>query len=328
MLRVGVAGLIHGHVWGLIDGWSAVEGAKLVAVADATPLLEKAKDRFERTYTSSFEMLEKEELDVLVVTDDNVQSSKIAIAALKKGIPCLVEKPMASTAADAEAMIAASKESGALLMINWPFAWWPTLHELKKQVDAGAIGKPFHLHFRFGHRGPKEIGCDEYFVGWLYDEARNGGGAIADFGGYGAVLCSWYFGLPETVYAVRGNYTKDYEVSDDHAVIVMKYPKMDVVIEPTWATLGFPSGPNPVIFGKDGALGVLGQELEHVVGREITKLTPEPLPITNACVYFAELLENKGKPFGVLDPEVAANACRIMDAALKSTRTGAAEKVV
>lgn len=321
-VRVGVAGLTHGHVWGLINSWKGVEGARLVAVADATPLLEKAKGDFERSYGDWREMLEKEELDALVVTSDNVESSEIAVQALKKGIPCLVEKAMAANAADADRMLAAMRESGKTLMINWPLAWNAWLWELQRQVESGAVGPVFHLRFRNGHHGPKEIGCDEWFVGWLYDESKNGGGAIADFGSYGAVFARWVLGMPETVYCVRGNYTKDYEVSDDHATLLLKYPKASAFLEGTWATKGWDSGPNPVLHGKDGTLSVQGGELINS-GESVP--VPE-MAIRNPAEYFLECVREGRQPEGILNPEIAADACRILDAAIKSSASGCAER--
>jgi predicted dehydrogenase len=94
MPKIAVAGLTHGHVWGIIDRFAEVDGAELVAVSDRTPLLENARSRFTTAYTEWTEMLEKEEIDVLVATSDNVESTEIAIAALSKGIPVFVEKAM------------------------------------------------------------------------------------------------------------------------------------------------------------------------------------------------------------------------------------------
>ncbi len=326
-IKVGVAGLIHGHVWGLINAWKNVDGAVLTAVADTTPLLEKAKPDFQRSYTDWKEMLDKEELDALVVTSDNVESAEIAVQALGKGIPCLVEKAMAANAADADRMLAAQKASGKLLMINWPIALGAPLWSLKSAVDAGQIGKAFHMKFRIGHGGPKEIGCDEYFVGWLYDEKRNGGGAIADFGCYGAAVALWVLGMPESVYCVRGNYTKDYDVCDDHAMIVLKYPKADAVLEGTWATNAFEQGGNPVVFGSEGTLSVEGNALAfYKSGQQRAELEVAPLPLTNPAQYFMDCLRNGKQPGGILNPTLAANACRILDAAIKSSASGKAEK--
>lgn len=325
-VRVGVAGLTHGHVWGLINAWKKVPGAKLVAVADPTPLLDNAKADFERSYSDWQEMLESEEFDALLVCSNNRESTEITIAALGKGIPCLVEKAMAADAADADRMLAAQKASGKTLMINWPLAWNPWLYEIKNQLDAGAIGHPFHMRFSIGHSGPKEIGCDEYFVGWLYDETLNGGGAIADFGSYGAVLSRFLFGMPETVYCVRGNFTKDYDVCDDHAVIVLKYPKMSIVLEGTWATAAGDSGGNPVVFGKSGTLGVYGSQLKKLAPRtEAQEIESPALAESNPAAYFLACVNEGTTPEGIRNPELAADACRILDAAIKSSKSGCSE---
>ncbi len=325
VIRVGVAGLTHGHVWGLIDAWKKVPGARLVAVADETPLLENAMLDFDKSYESWREMLANEQFDALLVTSNNVESTEIVVEAMKLGIPCLVEKAMAANAADADRMLAAQKESGKTLMINWPMAWNPWVYDVKSQIDSGAIGQAFHMRFRNGHSGPKEIGCDEYFVGWLYDEKLNGGGAIADFGSYGAVLARYYFGMPDSVYCVRGNYTKDYDVCDDHALITLKYPKMSVSLEGTWATAAFDQSANPVVHGKSGTLAVYaGQVKKHLPGVEAEEIAATPLEVSNPAIYFMECVKNGTTPEGIRNPEIAADACRILDAAIKSSATGCA----
>ncbi|MEZ0327175.1 MAG: Gfo/Idh/MocA family protein [Fimbriimonas sp.] len=326
-VRLGVAGLTHGHVWGLMDAWAKTPGVRLVAVADATPLLDKSVEHFEHAYTSWQNMLESHEFDALLVTSDNVESSEIAVQALKKGIPCMVEKAMAANAEDADRMLAAAKETGAKLMINWPLAWSAWVPELKKQIDADAIGHVFHFRFRNGHFGPKEIGCDEYFVGWLYDEKKNGGGAIADFGSYGAVLARYLFGMPETVYCVRHNTTKDYYVCDDHAVLVLKYPKRDVFLEGTWATRAWEEGANPVAYGKDGTLAVYGQEMKHHGPAGATVINVPDLPTKNPAEYFLTCIREGKEPEGILNADLCADACRILDAAIKSSASGCAEKL-
>jgi predicted dehydrogenase len=325
-VKFGVAGLTHGHVWGLMDAWAKTPGVRLVAIADETPLLDKVTLDFENRYTNWREMLEKHDFDALLVTSDNVESAEIAVQALKKGIPCMVEKAMAANAKDADRMLAAAKESGAKLMINWPLAWSAWLPELKNQIDKGAVGHVFHLRFRNGHFGPKEIGCDQWFVGWLYDEAKNGGGAIADFGSYGAVLARYLFGMPETVYCIRHNTTKDYEVSDDHAVLLLKYPKRDVFLEGTWATRAWDTGPNPVAYGKEGTLAVYGSSLKLHGPQETTEIEIPELPTKNPAEYFLNCIRDGREAEGITNPEVAADACRILDAGIRSSASGCAEK--
>ena len=317
--------MTHGHVWGLIESFRKLEGAEMVCVADPTPLLDRATG-FEKKQSDWRKMLDEEQLDALVVTSNNVESSEIAVTALNRGIPCLVEKAMAANAGDADRMLAAMRASQKTLMINWPLAWSPWLHEVKKLLNANAIGQVFNIQYRNGHYGPKEIGCDEWFVGWLYDERLNGGGAIADFCSYGAVLCRWLLGMPESVYSIRQNYTKDEPVPDDYASVILRYPTMQAHLEGTWAHRGDDHAANPRIYGKDGTISVMSNFVyRSTVGREEGRTAP-PLEVSSPAVYFWNCVQSGRTPEGILNPEIAADACRILDAAKRSNESGCAEK--
>ncbi|MHB8637971.1 MAG: Gfo/Idh/MocA family protein [Fimbriimonadaceae bacterium] len=324
-VRIGVAGLTHGHVWGLIDAFKLHPDVTLVAVAEADPIRERATPDLATPYADWERMLDVEPLDGLIVTSDNKTSSAIAVAALSAGIPCLVEKAMARNAADADKMLSAARHSGKALMINWPLAWNPWLHDLKRRIDGGDIGHVFHTKFRNGHSGPKEIGCGPEFYNWLYDEELNGGGAIADFCSYGAVLCRWFYGMPESVYCIRGNFTKEYSTPDDHAVCVLRYPKASAIVEGTWATKGFDASGNPVIHGSDGTLSVFGGKVHINQGRDEAIVEPPKVSPADPASYFVECIRGSRVPEGILDPTIAADACRIIDAAKRSNVSGCAE---
>lgn len=324
-LKFGVAGLAHGHVFGLIDQLEKEPRAAAAALADNCGLLSEFAGRFHSSYEDWKEMLAKESLDGLIVTDNNLASAEIAAAALEKGIPCLVEKPMAESYPSAKKMLEASKKSGAKLMINWPFQWDIGLHEAKRQLDLGTLGETVHMRFRNGHRGPKDIGCGPAFYGWLYDEKLNGGGAIADFGCYGAVLSVWYFGLPEAVFAIRGKYTKD--VPDDHSLIVLKYEKTDVVLEATWATGAWDKAGNPSIHGTHGSLAVFGKTVElNLLDRNQTIELKGS--VGSAVSFFIDVLEGKAEVTGMIDPAVACAASRVIDTAKLSAQTGRLEPLI
>jgi predicted dehydrogenase len=325
-LRLGIAGLTHGHVGGLANAFRQHSGFEPVAVADSAGLLESFEG-YPAKYADWKEMLDKENLEALVVTSDNVESVEIAVEALKRGIPCLIEKPMAANAKDADRLLEAQRSSGAALFINWPLLWSPWVYDFKSRIDAGEIGHVFNFRFRIGHHGPKEIGCGPEFVSWLYDEKLNGGGAIADFGSYGCAASRYLFGMPDSVYCVRGNFTKDYDVIDDYATIVLKYPKGDAVLEATWATFGFDSGPNAVAHGAKGTLAAFGKEVEKsAAGQDRSRTEPTDLPAAGPAEAFLNCIQTGVKPFGFADPQIAADACRILDAAIRSSASGCAEK--
>jgi predicted dehydrogenase len=324
--RIGFAGLTHGHVWGLIEQFKSTPGVVMAAVADEdSHLTDRVQGRFETTYQAWIEMLDKERLDGIVVATDNKMGADVAVEALRRGIPCFVEKPMASSVADADRMLDAHEVSGAVLLVNWPIAWRPQYREIAKRIAAGEIGPVFHAKFRIGHHGPKEIGCDPEFYEWLYDEQKNGGGAIADFCGYGAVIFRWIMGMPDSVFGIRGNFTKDYPVPDDHAICVLKYPKGSAIAEGTWATYGFDPSGNPVFHGPHGTLSAFGDEVVLNKGSEKTILKPEALPESNPAAYFIDRVRTGQTPEGILNPRLSADSVRIIDAAKRSAVSGCAE---
>jgi hypothetical protein len=133
--------------------------------------------------------------------------------------------------------------------------------------------------------------------------------------------------MPETVYCVRHNATKDYDISDDHAIITLRYPKLTVVLEGTWATNGMDSGPNPVIHGKDGTFAIKDGKIEHTTGwgnRET--IEPAEMPIRHPAKYFLNCIATGTEPEGVMNMDISADACRILDAAKRSSDSGCAEK--
>jgi predicted dehydrogenase len=91
--------------------------------------------------------------------------------------------------------------------------------------------------FRHGHKGPRELGCSEEFLAWLTDPDQNGGGAIVDFGCYGAVLATWLMDGQRPTRVIASATTlkpKIYPKVDDDATIVLSYPNATAVIQASW----------------------------------------------------------------------------------------------
>jgi hypothetical protein len=88
-----------------------------------------------------------------------------------------------------------------------------------------------------GHRGPKEIGVEPEFLSWLTDPVRNGGGALTDFGCYGANLMTFLMEgeVPLAVTAVtRQVKPAIYPRVDDEATIVLTYPRAQAILQASW----------------------------------------------------------------------------------------------
>ena len=177
-LRVGIAGLVHDHVWGLLPQWEAVADADLVAIAEPNSelhgkvTLTRGQPRF---FLEWREMLEQAQLDILQITTENDAALPIVEAAAGLGIAIMLEKPLAASLEDAERIYAVARAADVPLMVNWFTMWDPAIQTTLDIAKRGDIGRPNYFRFRIGHAGPREIGCTPEFYSWLYDRKRNGG---------------------------------------------------------------------------------------------------------------------------------------------------------
>ena len=88
----------------------------------------------------------------------------------------------------------------------------------------GVVGEPVQVSHRGGHVGPREYGCSPQFCDWLYDAHQNGGGALVDYCGYGALLTLSLLGRPPVVTAVAAHLRKEGLAAEDNAIVILKYP--------------------------------------------------------------------------------------------------------
>src|SRR5919198_2195277 len=256
-LNVGVLGLSHDHVWGNLAALHAGERGRLLAVGEPEAAL---RDRLRTQYGGvavhdSFEaVLERPDLDAVFVFSDNRTSAELGVRALERRVPVMIEKPMAADLAGARALRAAARNAGVVLMVNWPTAWRPALRHGLTLAREGVVGAPIQLSHRGGHAGPREFGCSPQFCEWLYDPRRNGGGALVDYCGYGALLCRLVLGRPQSVTAVTPPPRKPDLVSEDNAVVVLSYPDALGLLEASWTQIGGEPAFAMIVYGERGTL--------------------------------------------------------------------------
>src|SRR5690349_14609054 len=256
-LNVGVLGLSHDHVWGNLAALSAGERGRLVAVAEPDGAL---RERLRAEYGGvvvheSFDaLLERRDLDAVLVFADNRTSAELGVRALGHGLPVMLEKPMAADLPGARALLAAARRAGVVLMLNWPTAWRAALRHGLTLARDGAVGAPVQVSHRGGHAGPREFGCSPQFCEWLYDPRRNGGGALVDYCGYGAVLCRQLLGRPDAVTAVTPPPRKPGLEAEDNAIVVLSYPHALGLLEASWTQIGGEPAFAMIVYGERGTL--------------------------------------------------------------------------
>ncbi len=242
-LRVGIVGLVHGHVEGLLQQARERDDLEIVGIFEPNrALFDRLAQKYKldaKLYYSSLEkMLDSAKPEAVSVMTSIKDHLPTVAACAPRGVHLLVEKPLAFSNADAEQMNQLAQQYGVLVLTNYETSWYASLREAKRQVEAGELGSIRKMIFRHGHKGPREIGCSEEFLQWLTDPEQNGGGAIVDFGCYGAALATWLMHgeRPTNVTATATTLkpTK-YPHVDDDATIVMTYPNATAILQASWA---------------------------------------------------------------------------------------------
>ena len=333
-LRLGIAGLTHSHVHGIL-GRKGADDVRIVGIAEANrELAERYAKRYgldpALLFASIEEMLDRAKPEAVAAFGPTTDHRAVVEACAPRGVHVMVEKPLAFDVREALAMQALVEKHRVHLLTNFETTWYPSVHAVWALVQEGAIGEIRKVLVSDGHRGPKEIGVDPEFLEWLTDPDRNGGGALTDFGCYGANLMTWLVGgdAPLTVTAVTQQVKPTiYPRVDDEATIVLTYPRAQAILQASW---------NWPVSRKDmevhGARGyVLAPDRRTIrLRRDEPKgeeaLSPDALPAPghDPFAYLAAVVRGS---IAVEPADLSALAnnvtvARILDAARESARTG------
>jgi predicted dehydrogenase len=119
------------------------------------------------------------DVDAVDICTPNRLHHDVAVAAARAGKHVLVEKPMACTVSDADAMIAAAETAGVVLMPAHNVRFAKPFWAARLAVADGLVGDVVGVRSAFGHGGPKGWAPDST---WFFEPAESGGGALIDLG--------------------------------------------------------------------------------------------------------------------------------------------------
>jgi len=241
-LRLAVAGLSHGHVWEVISRLDRGD-FEVVGIAEKDTALWnnetlRAKVDKSRFFSELDEMLDSTKPEAVIVYESIYEHLRVVEACAPRGIHVMVEKPLATTTAQAKRIAWLAREHGIMVLTNYETTWYAANHRAYELIrKENAIGRITRINVHDGHEGPVEIGCAPEFLRWLTDPVLNGGGAVMDFGCYGANLSTWLMGgrKPVSVSATLLHLKPHiYAKVDDEATITLEYPDATVVIMASW----------------------------------------------------------------------------------------------
>ncbi len=249
-LRVGIIGC------GLIGRKRAKAlGARgeLVACADidSARAAQLADQSNADVYTDWRGLVERKDIDVLVIATLHDSLAEIAQAAVTSGKHVLVEKPAARNPAELRPVLDAAKTIGAKVHVGFNHRYHRALQKAKSLIEAGSIGELMFIRARYGHGG--RLGYDRE---WRSDPKVSGGGELIDQGPHLIDLSRWFLGDFVEVNGYAHTYYWDMPV-DDNAFMTLKTPSKQVAFLQVscseWKNLF-----SMEIYGKTGKLDISG----------------------------------------------------------------------
>jgi predicted dehydrogenase len=339
-VRIAVAGLSHGHA-PLILGRKDRGDVRVVGIYEPN---REVAERYAKRYglmssiffTDLKKMLDEVKPEAVAAFGTTFDHLAVVQACAPRGIHVMVEKPLAANLQHALQIEALAKKHRIHVLTNYETTWYASNQAVYDYAHKEkALGPLRKIVVHDGHQGPQEINVPPEFLKWLIDPVLNGGGALMDFGCYGANLATWLMEgeEPLTVTAVTQQFKPEiYGKVEDEATIVLAYCNAQVIIQASW---NWPTNRKDMeVYGRDGyahAVDARNVRLRKPGDGQETSLTLErrKAPLDDPFAYFAAVLQGEIQ-VGQTDLSSLTNnitVMRILDAATRSAATGETVKL-
>jgi predicted dehydrogenase len=331
-LRVALAGLAHGHAFGFFDQFQKRSDLQVVGIAEADGQL---VSQFEKKYglaanlfySDLEEMLKKIHPQAILAYTNTYDHRRVVEICARHGVPVMMEKPLAVSLEDARAIEKAAHAGNIQVLVNYETTWYRSNQAAYDLVHEKALGEIRKIVVHDGHRGPKEINVGPEFLAWLTDPKLNGGGALFDFGCYGADLATWLMDgrRPDSVTAVTQHIKPEvYPRVDDEATIILTYPNAQAIVQASW---NWPfSRKDMEVYGRKGYAITVGRDAVRVRLPEKEEISENAKPLDkmkeDSVSYLRAVLLEGLKPEGQSSLETNVIVTEILDAARQSAARG------
>jgi len=252
-IRVGIIGCGGIARFAHAPNYRKISDVEIVACADidanaARSMAEEFK--IPKHYVDYNEMLEKEEIDAVSVCTPNMFHKDPAVAAMKKGVHVLTEKPMAGSLKDAIEMYEASKKTGRILIVGFQTRFRPDLNILRSLVGSGELGEIYYARALALRRWGIPPGKT------FMSRKLSGTGPLFDIGCYAVDFAMYVTNFPRPKSAFGVEYSKfgrrpemaekgcwgktwnpkDFEVEDNAFALVRFEKDFAMLLETSWAS--------------------------------------------------------------------------------------------
>jgi predicted dehydrogenase len=215
---IGCGKVAHLHAKAIAN----LPNATLAAVWSRTP---ETAEKFAATYgakscTDIASMVKDNSIDLVIVCNPHPFHRDVTIQAARAGASVLVEKPLASTLEDSDAMIAACRESGVKLGVVSQRRFYAPVQRIRKAIDEGKLGTPaFGTINMLGWRDEAYYNADPWRGTWDME----GGGVLVNQAPHQLDILIWLMGEIEEVYGQWRNLNHPYIEVEDTALAIVKF---------------------------------------------------------------------------------------------------------
>jgi predicted dehydrogenase len=216
LVGCGKVAQIHAATLGRLDE------AELVAVCDADPTrAESFARRFGgRPFADVPALLRETRPEAVLVCTPHPLHAAPAVLAARAGAHVLVEKPMAATLADCDAMLDAARQAGVRLGVISQRRWLEPVRRMKAAIDAGKVGRPaLGIFIMYSWRDPSYYVSDPWRGKW----DAEGGGVLVNQSPHQLDLLQWLMGPVEEISGYWANVNHPSVEVDDTAVAVLRF---------------------------------------------------------------------------------------------------------
>lgn len=194
-----------------------------------------------RAFTSVTDMIEQAGVQAVVICTPHPNHAAPAIEAARLGAHVLVEKPLASTLVDCDAMIAAAEESGVKLGVISQRRFYEPVQRARQAIDAGKIGRPvLGTVVMYGWRDEAYYRSDPWRGQW----AAEGGGVLVNQAPHQLDLLQWLMGPIDELFGYWDNLNHPTIEVEDTAVAVLRFKRGGV------GSIVVSNSQKPGIYGK------------------------------------------------------------------------------
>lgn len=335
---IGAGGIGHHH----IAGFQQHPDARVVAIAETHPErgAEAAKKFAVPEVVADWRaLLRRDDIDAVSVALPNFLHAPVTLAFLRAGKHVMLDKPMATHAGEAVALVAAAKKGKRVLMVGQNQRFTPGMQTLKHHVTEGTLGEVYHAKAFWRRRsGIPRIGS------WFTQKEFAGGGCTYDIGAH--VLDQALFLLGEFDAAAVSGQTfaqfgprgrgdgswgksevdpkKPFDVEDLAVALIKLRSGRTVLLEVSWAAHQADHDLNGVqIFGTEAGatstpLQLFRQGRGGYTVEQLDVLPPKVNP--DRMVHFTDVVLGRAAPY--VRPEESLGVQRILDAIYRSAATG------